>query len=120
VLLAEPNAAWLAAAIEAATPRLISAATLLEASIVIEARKGDLGGRELDLLVYRMGCEIVGVDQDQSEIARRAWRRFGKGRHPAALNYGDCFTYALAVRADMPVLCIGADFSLTDITCMTR
>jgi uncharacterized protein with PIN domain len=72
-------------------------------------------GRELDLLIYRANIEIVAVDQDQAEIARIAWRRFGKGRHPAALNYGDCFAYALAKSQRLPLLYLGHDFSQTDV-----
>ncbi len=78
VLLNEKNAAQIAQAIEAASQRLFSAANLLEASIVIESRKGEAGARELDLLLYRAAIEIVAVDQDQAETARIAWRRFGK------------------------------------------
>ena len=77
---------------------------------MIDARKGEAGGRELDLLIYRAGIEIVAVDHDQVEIARIAWRRFGKGRHPAALNYGDCFAYALAKSRRSPLLYQGDDF----------
>ena len=91
VLLNEVNAADVARAIEASSQHLLSAVNLLEASIVIESRKGEAGGRELDLLIYRAAIEIVAVDQDQAELARIAWRRFGNGRHPAGLNYGDCF-----------------------------
>lgn len=115
VLLNEPSAGAFAAAIEAAPLRLLSAANLLEASIVIESRKGETGGRELDLLLYRAGVEVVAVDQEQAEIARSAWRRYGKGRHPAALNYGDCFAYALARARRLPLLFQGADFAQTDI-----
>ena len=115
ILLDEPDASRIAAAIEAASPRLLSAATLLEASIVIESRKGEAGGHELDLLLYRAGLEVVPVDQDQAEIARRAWRRFGKGRHKAALNFGDCFSYALAKSRNLPLLFRGADFAQTDV-----
>jgi ribonuclease VapC len=97
---------------------MLSAASLLEASIVIESRKGEAGGRELDLLIYRGGIEVVGVDQDQAETARAAWRRFGKGRHPAGLNYGDCFAYALAKSRHLPLLFRGDDFSQTDIDCV--
>ena len=116
VLLGEPEAEQIAAAIESSTPRLLSAANLLEASIVIEARKGDAGGRELDLLLYRGEIEVVAVDRDQAEAARTAWRRFGKGRHPAGLNYGDCFAYALAKIHRLPLLFRGDDFAQTDIT----
>jgi ribonuclease VapC len=115
VLLNETNAAHIAQAIESSSQRLLSAANLLEASIVIESRKGEAGGRELDLLLYRAAIEIVAVDQDQAEIARIAWRRFGKGRHPAGLNYGDCFAYALAKTRQLPLLFQGDDFSRTDI-----
>ena len=115
VLLNEKNAAQIAQAIEAASQRLLSAANLLEASIVIESRKGEAGGRELDLLLYRAAIEVVAVDQDQAETARIAWRRFGKGRHPSGLNYGDCFAYALAKSRGLPLLFQGDDFSHTDI-----
>ena len=115
VLLDEANTADIARAIEASSQRLLSAANLLEASIVIESRKGEAGGRELDLLIYRAAIEIVAVDQDQAELARIAWRRFGKGRHPAGLNYGDCFAYALAKTRRLPLLFQGDDFARTDI-----
>jgi ribonuclease VapC len=115
VLLNEENAAQIAQAIEVASQRLLSAANLLEASIVIESRKGEAGGRELDLLLYRAAIEVVAVDQDQAETARIAWRRFGKGRHPAGLNYGECFAYVLAKSRGLPVLFQGDDFSHTDV-----
>ena len=115
ILLREPEAKALAALIETAPSRLLSAASLLEAAMVIEARKGAEGGRDLDLLIYRGEIEIVAVDREQAEVARIAWRRFGKGRHPAALNYGDCFAYALAKVSGAPLLFKVGDFSLTDI-----
>jgi ribonuclease VapC len=115
VLLNEANAARIAQAIETGSPRLVSAANFLETSMVIESRKGDAGGRELDLLIYRAAIEIVAIDQDHAEIARIAWRRFGKGRHPAGLNFGDCFAYALAKTRRLPLLYQGQDFSHTDI-----
>jgi len=120
VLLDEANAADIARAIEASSQRLLSAANLLEASIVIESRKGEAGGRELDLLIYRAAIEIVAVDQDQAELARIAWRRFGKGRYPTGLNYGDCFAYALAKTRQLPLLFHGDDFSRTDINIVPR
>ncbi len=102
--------------IAAAPRRLISSATLLEASIVIESRRGDAAGRELDLLLHRAKVQTVAVDEAQVELARAAWRRFGKGRHPAGLNFGDLFAYALA-RADGDALLFkGDDFTKTDIT----
>ena len=117
-LLQEPDAGHGALALEASLSSMLSAASLLEASIVIESRKGEAGGREVDLLIYRGGIEVVGVDQDQAETARAAWRRFGKGRHPAGLNYGDCFAYALAKSRHLPLLFRGDDFSQTDIDCV--
>ena len=115
VLLNEANAAQIAEAIDSGSQRLLSAASLLEASIVIESRKGEAAGRELDLLIYRAAIEVVAVDQDQVEIARIAWRRYGRGRHPAGLNYGDCFSYALARSRGLPLLFQGENFSRTDI-----
>ncbi|MDB5362855.1 MAG: PilT protein-like [Rhodospirillales bacterium] len=115
ILLGEPAAASLAEAIQRNAPRLLSAASLVEASQVIESRKGEAGGRELDLLIYRAGIEIVPVDAVQAEVARAAFRQFGKGRHPAGLNYGDCFSYALAKVSEAPLLFVGEDFSRTDL-----
>jgi len=82
---------------------------------VIEAKKGDLGGRELDLLIHQAKIEIVPLTTEQLEIARSAWRKYGKGRHPAGLNIGDCCSYALAKSAGEPLLFKGGDFSKTDI-----
>src|SRR5436190_16454417 len=119
LLLNEANAVSIAQAIESGSLRLLSAANFLEASIVIESRKGETGGRELDLLLYRAAVEVVAVDQDQAEVARLAWRRFGKGRHPAGLNYGDCFAYALAKSRELPLLSDGDDFARTDLACVS-
>lgn len=115
VLLNEADAPAIARAIATGSSRLLSAASLLETSIVIESRKGEAGGHELDLLLTRAAIEIVVVDRYQAEIARLAWRNFGKGRHPAGLNFGDCFAYALAKSRDLPLLFLGNDFSQTDI-----
>jgi ribonuclease VapC len=95
--------------------RLISAATLLEAAMVLETRFGEPGGAELDLWLAKSDVRIVAVEAEHADQARRAWRRFGKGRHPAGLNYGDCFSYALAKLTDEPLLFKGNDFSQTDI-----
>jgi ribonuclease VapC len=115
ILLDEPDAGRVAAAFDTGFPLLLSAATLVEATMVIESRKGDAGGRDLDLLIYRSGMEVVPVDAEQAEAARIAWRRYGKGRHPAGLNYGDCFAYALAKTRRLPLLFRGMDFARTDI-----
>lgn len=95
--------------------RLISSVTLLESSIVVESRLGEVAGRELDLFLHRAAVQTVAVDAEQVEIARAAWRRYGKGRHPAALNFGDVFAYALARASGEPLLFKGDDFSHTDI-----
>ena len=119
VLLNEPDADAFRRAIEADPVRLLSAATLLETAIVIEARVGDAGGRELDLLVHKAAIEVVAVDAGQADLARHAYRRFGKGRHAAGLNYGDCFAYALSQSVGEPLLFKGDDFSKTDVTAVS-
>ncbi len=116
VLLDEVDAPGFRLAIEADPVRLLSAASLVETSIVIEARVGEAGGRELDLLLHKAAIEVVAVDADQAEIARHAFRQFGKGRHTAGLNFGDCFSYALAQSAGEALLCKGDDFRKTDLT----
>ncbi|WP_028934897.1 type II toxin-antitoxin system VapC family toxin [Pseudonocardia spinosispora] len=111
----EPEASTFEEAIEADPVRLMSTATFLETAIVVESRYGEAGGRELDLWLHRADVQLVAVDGDQAEAARVAYRRFGKGRHPAGLNYGDCFTYALTQVSGEPLLYKGEDFSHTDV-----
>ena len=111
ILLGEPDAEAFAVAIADDPKKLISAFSALEVSIVIEAKKGEAGGRELDLLLHRSQIEIVAMDSEQAELARNAWRTFGKGRHPAGLNIGDCCSYALSKSSDEPLLFKGDDFS---------
>ncbi len=115
ILFNEPEAAAFQRHIVDDPIRLMSAGTLVEIGITIESRLGDSGGRELDLLLQRAMIEIVPVDDEQADMARRGWRRFGKGRHPAGLNYGDCFAYALAISRDEQLLFKGNDFSKTDV-----
>lgn len=95
--------------------RLISAATVVEAAMVIESRFGEAGGAELDLWLHKAKVEVVAVTAEHADQARRAWRRYGKGRHSASLNYGDCFSYALAALSGEPLLFKGNDFKQTDI-----
>lgn len=116
ILFDEPDAAAMRTAFDLDQTRLMSAATLLEASIVIEARKGELGGLQLDLLISKGRIEIVPVDAEQIAEARRAWRRFGRGRHAANLNYGDLFSYALSRTTGEPLLFKGDDFARTDVS----
>ncbi|PDT45220.1 VapC toxin family PIN domain ribonuclease [Sinorhizobium fredii] len=111
----EPEAETYEEKVVDAPRRFMSAATVLELAIVIEARLGEAGAAELDLWLYKAGVEIVAVDAEQIAVARRAWRSYGKGRHPAGLNYGDCFSYALAKSRSEPLLYKGDDFSRTDI-----
>lgn len=115
ILGMEPESASLAQAIDADPSRLVSAATMVETGLVIESRYGAAGGRELDLLVAKAGFSIETVTAEHADIAREAWRRFGKGRHPAGLNFGDCFSYALARTSGEPLLFKGSDFSNTDV-----
>jgi len=115
MLTDEPDAQRFEAAVEADPVRLMSTASYLEAAIVIEQRFGEPGGRELDLWLHRAGVDLVSVDAEQAEVARSAYRRFGKGRNRAGLNYGDCFAYALAKVSGEPLLYQGDDFANTDI-----
>jgi ribonuclease VapC len=110
-----PEAGQLEAAVEADPVRLMSTASYLEAAIVIETRFGEAGGRELDLWLHRAAVDLVSVDVDQADAARVAYRLYGKGRHRAGLNYGDCFSYALAKVSGQPLLFKGDDFTHTDI-----
>lgn len=115
ILFDEPERAFFNRVIERAPIRLISAATLLESTMVVESRQGEPAGRELDVFLHRAQVGTVPVDAGQVEIARQAFRRFGRPRHRAALNFGDCFAYALAASRLMPLLFKGDDFTHTDI-----
>jgi ribonuclease VapC len=116
ILNKEPDALRLAEAIgDSDTPIVISAATLMEATMVAEGRGGAALGLELDGLLRRVGARVIAVDARQADLARDGWRRFGKGRHPAKLNLGDCFSYALARERGEPLLFKGDDFAQTDV-----
>ena len=115
LLLDEPEAEDFRAAVEDDATRLVSAATFLETALVIEARKGEPGGRELDALIQKAEVVVVAVDAEHVSEARRAYRRFGKGRHAGGLNFGDLFAYALARASGEPLLFKGDDFARTDI-----
>jgi len=116
ILRNEVEAASLAEAILRDRVRLMSAASVLEASLVIESGQGPVAGRELDLLLHRLQIDVVPFDREQAEIARIAWRKFGKGNHPARLNFCDCCAYALARSSGEKLLFKGVDFSETDLT----
>jgi ribonuclease VapC len=116
ILLLEPEADLLARRIVDDPRRLAGVVTALETAIVIECRKGPPGGREFDLLLHRAGIQVVPLDVDQLQLAREAYLRFGKGRHPAGLNMGDCCSYALSRSSGEPLLFKGNDFSQTDVS----
>ena len=115
ILFGEHDAERFTAAIEADPTRFISAASVLEAAIVAERRKGPPSGRELDLLLLKAGIETVAFNEEQLRVARHAFRTYGKGRHAAGLNFGDCFSYAASKTTGEPLLFKGADFAMTDI-----
>lgn len=115
VLLSEPETEAFVRVLADDPKKIISAFNALESGIVIEAKKGETGGRELDLLLHRARIEIISLNGDQAELALAAWRKFGKGNHPAGLNIGDCCAYALAKYTGEPLLFKGNDFSQTDV-----
>lgn len=115
ILQDEPERRQLNEAIEAAETRLMSVASFVETSIVIEARFGPDGMRDLDLLLSKAGVELVPVDAEQGQLARLAFRQYGKGRHSAGLNFGNCFSYALASLECEALLYKGEDFSCTEV-----
>ena len=115
VLLDEPDADHFERTIGVAPVCRMSVANYLEAIMVIEGRLGDAGGREIDNYLEEAGVDLVSVTPEQVQTARMAWRRYGKGNHPAGLNFGDCFAYALAEVSGEPLLFKGEDLALTDV-----
>lgn len=116
ILFDEPERGEFVRRLGADDVRLISAATSVECALVVEARKGERGRTELDLLIHESDFQCVPFDEEQADLARVAWRRYGKGRHPAGLNLGDCFSYALAKASGQPLLYKGNDFARTDLS----
>ncbi|HKA68732.1 MAG TPA: type II toxin-antitoxin system VapC family toxin [Actinomycetes bacterium] len=117
ILRAEPEAAACAKTIEDAVHCRISAANLLEAAVVMDSARDPVVSRRFDELVAAADIRIEPVTESQARVARDAYRDFGKGSgHPAGLNFGDCFAYALAAERDEPLLFIGTDFTHTDLT----
>ena len=115
VLLGEPGADLIERKLlESRT--VISAANRVELGIVIEAKTGPAGTQLLEELLERVKVEVVAIDGELARDAIVGWRRFGKGRHPAGLNFGDVFSYALSKRTGAPLLCVGDDFVKTDVT----
>jgi ribonuclease VapC len=115
ILDKEPDAALYAEAIAEADPPLISATTLLELNIVMLNRHGVKAARMVDRLIQEARFQVESFTIQHAELAREAYARYGKGQQTAALNYGDCFSYALAKATGLPLLFKGQDFSKTDI-----
>jgi ribonuclease VapC len=115
ILFDEPDAARYAQAIADADACFISAANFVEVGIVVEAQTGHRGGRALDAFLRRAGVTIAPVSEEQAHVARQAYADFGKGRHRAGLNFGDCFSYALSKTSGQPLLFKGNDFGRTDV-----
>ncbi|MDX2193242.1 MAG: type II toxin-antitoxin system VapC family toxin [Gemmatimonadales bacterium] len=114
IVLGEPDAERLERQLATAPSLAIGAATLLEATIVLSARLGEDARGRVSRFILEAGVEVLPVTSAHVDIGMDAWLRFGKGRHPAALNFGDCLAYASAVLADEPLICIGEDFARTD------
>lgn len=117
ILLDEPERRAFSDAIEIAEVRSMSVASFVESSMIIESRYGAEGVRDLDLLIAKASIALELVDVEQAHLARQAFRKYGKGRHAAGLNFGDCFSYALARSRAEPLLFKGKDFIHTDIEC---
>jgi ribonuclease VapC len=115
ILQREPERRSFIEAIESADSARISVASFVETSIVVESRYGAEGLRDLDRFIARASIELVPVDQEQGQLARSAFSRFGKVRHRAGLNFGDCFAYAAAIGLREPLLFKGDDFMYTDV-----
>jgi len=115
IFLDESDAEIISATLAAYFPRIISAVSVLEASIVMESKKGEAGLALLDELITTAQFEVAAFDDAQHRIARDAYRHYGKGRHPAGLNFGDCCSYALARSRNDTLLFKGNDFTKSDI-----
>ncbi len=117
ILRREPEADHFLQAIAEADGCMLSSVSLLETSMVLAGRTGDATAwAELDVLIARAGMQVVAQDAELAEAARQAFLRYGKGRHSAALNLGDCASYALAKARSLPLLSKGNDFPRTDLS----
>ncbi|HMT45042.1 MAG TPA: type II toxin-antitoxin system VapC family toxin [Chakrabartia sp.] len=116
VMLEDDADHWVNIIERASVPLRMSAGNWLESTIVVDSKRSEAGSAEFDRMVERLGIEIIPVTAEQARIARRAYQTFGKGSgHPAQLNFGDCFAYALSWESGEPLLFKGQDFSQTDI-----
>jgi ribonuclease VapC len=116
VVRSEPGAGWLSRRLQESDLRLMSSTSALELGMVLESRATTV--TTLDAL-RSLQIELTPFDEAQFELGLRAWRKFGEGRHPASLNLGDCFTYALAKVTGYPILCVGNDFAQADLAILT-
>ena len=116
ILNLEPEANVFTNAIASDSVRLMSMGTALEISIIVKARKGEAGIRELEFFLFKAAINLVNFDENQFKMARHAFEHYGKGRHPASLNFGDCFAYSLSKTSGQPLLFKGNDFTQTDVT----
>jgi ribonuclease VapC len=117
VLFGEPDARFYAGALTDQVGDLhVSAVSVVETAMVVESRLGAASAADLQTLISRLSMQVEPVTPAQADLALRAWRRFGKGRHPARLNLGDCFSYALAISLGARLLYKGDDFSQTDVS----
>jgi len=116
IVRAEPGAEWLSRQLRDSDHRLMSSATGLELGIVLESRTTTLTALDA---ISSLQIELAPFDEEQFELGLRAWRTYGRGRHPASLNYGDCFTYALAKITGHAILCVGNDFARADLPVLT-
>ena len=120
IVSGEPIAAELADALGSAATRIIAAPTVVELGIVLEARYGPAGASIVERFLRDSDLDVIAFSRLHVDRAMEGWRRYGKGRHRAALNLGDCFTYGLAVASNMPILCTGEDFAQTDADVVAR
>ena len=112
----EPGAGWLREVLVSSERSVMVAATYLELGMVVESRFGPAGTGIGARFIRDAEIEVIEVSFQAAERALEGWRRFGKGRHPAKLNFGDCLVYGAAIELDLPILCTGEDFSRTDVT----
>jgi ribonuclease VapC len=114
ILIGEEDGLSLPTALSKASARRMSAANFLETSIIMYGRRGESAVRNLDIYVNKARIALIPVTEHQARFARDAYIKFGKGHHPASLNFGDCFAYALARETGSPLLCKESDFAKTD------
>lgn len=116
ILLSEPEAEYHARLLASDPENVMSAANWFETMMVVQSKLGKTGVQELEGLLKSINIKIIAVDSKMAQVAFSAWLKYGKGRHPAGLNFGDCFAYALAKLRGEPLLFKGEDFSKTDLT----